>query len=86
MTAPAVLDREYFEIRAKLLELAASFDRLDRGDGSVADDPRMKLIQDGLSILQSRQRHRRGAPDRAETIQLLFSRVYEENWRENYGI
>ena len=80
MTAPAVLDREYLEIRAKLLELAASFDRLDRGDGSVANDPRMKLIQEGLSILQRRDE------DRAQAVQLLFSRVYEENWRENYGI
>ena len=29
MTAQAVLDREYLEVCAKLLELAATFDRLD---------------------------------------------------------
>ena len=80
MTAPVVLEREYLEIRAKLLELAASFDRLDRGDGTVSGDPRMKLIQDGLKVLQ------REEGDRAETIQLIFSRHYEENWRGNYGI
>jgi hypothetical protein len=80
MTAPDVLDREFFEIRAKLLELAASFDRLDRGDGSVDGDPRMTLVQNALQILQ------RDSADRAEDIQMLFSRQYDENWRKTYGI
>jgi hypothetical protein len=80
MAAPDVLDREFLEIRAKILELAASFDRLDRGDGSVAGDPRMTLVQNALQILQ------RDAADRAEEIQLLFSREYDENWRETYGV
>ncbi len=80
MAAPEVLDREFLEIRAKILELAASFDRLDRGDGSVAGDPRMRLVQNGLQILQ------RDSADRAEEIQMLFSREYDENWRETYGV
>ena len=80
MSAPDVLDREFLEIRAKILELAASFDRLDRGDGSVAGDPRMALVQNGLQILQ------RDSADRAEEIQMLFSREYDENWRETYEV
>ena len=80
MAAPAVLNREFFEIRAKLLELAASFDRLDRGGGSVADDPRMELIRKGLHLLQTDH------PNRAEALQLLFSRQYDENWREQYKL
>jgi hypothetical protein len=80
MAAPAVLNREFLEIRAKLLELASSFDRLDRGGGSVADDPRMELIRKGLDVLRSDR------PNRAEALQLLFSRQYDENWREQYKL
>lgn len=80
MAAPDVLDREFLEIRAKILELAASFDRLDRGDGSVAGDPRLTLVQHALQILQ------RDSADRAEEIQMLFSRQYDENWRKTYGV
>ena len=80
MAAPAVLNREFLEIRAKLLELAASFDRLDRGGGTVADDPRMELIRKGLDLLRTDR------PDRAEALQLLFSRQYDENWREKYKL
>ena len=80
MPAPHVLDREFLEIRAKLLELAASFDRLDRGEGNVGDDRRMQLIRKGLDILH------RDESGRAEAIQLLFSREYEENWRRTFDI
>jgi hypothetical protein len=76
MPAPQVLDREFLEIRAKILELAASLDRLDRGDGDVADDPRMTLVRGGLSILSQDD------PGRAERMQLLFSQPYEDAWRK----
>ena len=80
MPARDVLDREFLEVRAKLLELAASFDRLDRGDGDVRGDRRMELIRQGLDIL------RRDDGGRAEAIQLLFSREYEEEWRQKFGL
>ncbi len=80
MTSNQVLDREFFEIRAKILELAASFDRLDRADGSVDGDPRLSLVQEALAVLASNQE------DRAEQIQLLFSRHYEDDWREKFDL
>lgn len=80
MPAPQVLDREFLEIRAKILELAASLDRLDRGGGDVADDPRMTLVRGGLSILSQDD------PGRAERMQLLFSQPYEDAWRKKFGI
>jgi hypothetical protein len=80
MPAPQVLDREFLEIRAKILELAASLDRLDRGDGDVADDPRMRLVAGGLEILTDDE------PNRAERMQRLFSQPYEEGWRKKFGI
>lgn len=80
MKSNEVLDREYLEIRAKILELAASFDRLDRADGSIEGDPRVSLIHEALEVLQS------DSNDRAEQIQLLFSRHYEDDWREKFSL
>ena len=80
MTSNEVLDREYLEIRAKILQLAASFDRLDRANGSVAGDPRETFIHEALKVLQT------DAEDRAEQIQLLFSRHYEDDWREKFAL
>ncbi len=80
MPAQAVLDREYLEIRAKILELGASFDRLDRGPGSVENDPRMKLIREALSVLQEK------SSERAEQIQLIFSRQYDDDWQKAFNI
>lgn len=79
-TAAEVLDREFWEIRAKILELAACFDRLDRADGSVTQDPRW------LNLLQALELVRQTRPDRAEQVLLLFSLPYDEQWREHLGV
>lgn len=80
-TAADVLDREFLEMRAKVLELAASFDRIDRAEGAVDDDRRARLLDEALEVLR-----RGGEPNRAERVQLIFSRAYAENWREEMGI
>jgi len=80
MAAPQILDQAFFEIRANLLELAASFDRLDRGEGSVRDDPRIKQIHEALQVLLEERR------DRAEEVQLIFSLPYNDDWQDNYNI
>lgn len=80
MTAPQILNREFLEVRAKILELAAALDRLERSEGSVSDDPRMRRIREGLKTLLADQ------PDRAEQVQLLFSREYDDQWRDKFGI
>jgi len=80
LPAPQVLDREFLEIRAKILELAASLDRLDRGAGDVADDARMQLVLGGLGLLLEDR------PGRAERMQLLFSQPYEAAWRKKFEI
>jgi hypothetical protein len=80
MTAPQVFNREFLEVRAKILELAASLDRLDRSEGSVADDPRMRRVREAIQTLLSE------TPDRAERVQLLFSREYDEAWRKKFGV
>ena len=72
--APEVMDREFLEIRARLLHVAASLDRVDRAEGSVSTDPRLAKIHQALAILAD------GQADRAERIQLLFSRPYQADW------
>jgi len=69
-----VLNREFLEIRARLLQVAASLDRMDRAAGSVQDDGRVQGIQRALEILQA------PGADRAEQIQLVFSRPYDADW------
>lgn len=75
LSAPEVLNREFLELRAKVLELAASLDRLDRAHGDVAEDPRLAKLRRGMEILLSTE------PDRAERVQLLFSRAYDDQWQ-----
>jgi hypothetical protein len=77
-TARAVLDEEFLPIRAKLLEVAAALDRLDRASGSIAKDPRRTQVQTAIQVLL------RPENDRAEQLQLIFSRPYEEGWREKF--
>lgn len=80
LDAPSVLNREFLEIRAKILELGASFDRLGRASGSVEADPRMERIREALGVLLE------AGAERAEQIQLIFSRDYETDWREKFGV
>lgn len=75
-TAPQILDQVFLDVRAKLLEVAAALDRLDRASSSdaVAQDPRRQRIQKTLEILATQK------ANRAEQLQLLFSDNYDEKW------
>ena len=79
-TAPAVFDREFLEIRAKVLEVAACFDRLDRAPGTVEQDPRMVRLRQAIELLLDSR------PDRVERVQLVFSCEYDEDWRKRFGL
>jgi hypothetical protein len=80
LSAPEVLNREFLEIRCKILELAAAFDRLDRADGSVDDDPRVARLREALSAVLEL------SSERAEQVQMIFSREYEEDWQEKFKV
>jgi hypothetical protein len=75
-----VFDQEFLPIRAKLLEVAASLDRLDRATGSITSDSRMKQVQSAIQVLS------RPNDDRAEQIQLIFSRPFEDDWRHKFDL
>ncbi len=75
MSARETLDREFLGIRSRLLDVAASLDRIDRANGSVADDARLGQLRRALDVLLS------PGPDRAERFQHVFSLPYDEAWR-----
>ena len=70
LAAGQVLDMYFLETRAKLLEIGATLDRVDRcaDAGAVRADPRMVFIQAALRVLES------SVPNRAERIQNLYSK------------
>ena len=80
VSANEMLDREFLQIRAWLLQAAAALDRIDRADGDATGDQRLALISQALTVLQ------KDDPDRAEQIQLIFSREYAANWKEEYDM
>ena len=62
MSTNPVLDREFLEIRSRILDIAAALDRIHRIDKSPADDQRMERIEQGLKIALS------DSSDRAEPV------------------
>jgi hypothetical protein len=75
-----VFEQEFLPIRAKLLEVAAALDRLDRASGSVASESRRTQVHAAIQALL------RPEEDRAEKVQLIFSRPFEDDWREKLRI
>lgn len=80
LSAADVLNREFLEIRARVLQVAASLDRLDRAEGSVQSDARIENLRKAIEVLQSSD------PNRAEQIQLIFSRTYDGGWQTKFGL
>ena len=79
LDAPEVLNREFLPIRAKILEIGAALDRLDRAAGDPGDDARLAQIRRGLEVLLSAD------GNRAEQIQMVFSLPFDENWQANFA-
>jgi hypothetical protein len=75
-----VLSQEFLQTRAKILELAAFYDRLETLPESPGDQQQMQLLQAACNILTD------GQPDKAARVQLLFSREYNPHWRDEFGI
>lgn len=76
-----VLEREFLAARAKLIELAAILDRIDRADGNPddnhpADDARLDQLRQSFELLAGK------GGDRAERVQTIFSLPYDENWQQ----
>jgi hypothetical protein len=84
-TSTEIMNESFLELRARCLEIAAIFDRIDRAEGSrkgldsAASHSRQR-IDDAIQVLLS------DGDDRASRLQLLFSRPYDPQWRENLGV
>ena len=73
-----VLDRDFLEIRSRILDIAAALDRLDRAELPAGESPpldrRLTQIRQAIeSLLEP-------GPGRAETVQRLFSLEYDPEW------
>ena len=77
LSAPEVLSREFLEIRCKILELAAAFDRLGRAEGSVESDSRISRLREAIQTVLDEPE------GRAEHVQMIFSRPYEDGWLDS---
>ncbi len=81
--AEQVVEQEFLQVRAKLLEIAAFLDRLDPDSTkgvSSASAERLKLLHAGCELLLDSD------SDKAARLQLLFSRKYDDQWRNAMGI
>ena len=68
MPREAVVDAYFMEHRAKLLDVAAFLDRVDRAaDGNATDDFRLKAFRQALTILSDNK------SERARRVLELFS-------------
>jgi hypothetical protein len=79
-TKDDVLDQDFLPLRAKILEIAAGLDRLDRAAGTPGTDERIAKLQRAIAILLD------ASADRAERVQLLFSREYNADWQRSYEL
>jgi hypothetical protein len=89
-TARQILQEEFLIARARILELAAIFDRIDRAaqddDGSGPAEEfekarhQLELLTRAVAILQDSD------SQRASRVQSLMSRPYDPNWREQWTI
>jgi len=79
-TAQQVLDAEFLVLRAKVLEIAASMDRVDRAATSQLDELKIQTLNAAIETLL------RPGPNRAEQIQILFSNAYDDKWRQTMDI
>ncbi len=92
--ARQIFDESFLPIRAKLIEVAAALDRIDRetqqagthpanAEGDVDSDPRRSRVEEAIGLLL------RGSTqpgERAAALQQLFSRQYDPQWRDQFDI
>ncbi|MGB1814004.1 MAG: hypothetical protein ACPHJ3_01525 [Rubripirellula sp.] len=83
--ASQILTESFLEVRAKLLEVAATLDRIDRSLEAGEPLPgeaqaQRKQLDSAVEILLS------DGSDRAERLQQLFSRQYESDWRQQMDL
>jgi len=77
-SAQDILDRHFLQVRCGILDIAATLDRINRGEDAplLEQDQRLDAFRRALEILND------GGTDRAERIQILFSDPYVSGWNQ----
>ena len=78
-----IVEQEFLQMRAKILEIAAFLDRLEPKSAnsmSNANEERLKLLRAGCELLLDSE------SDKAARVQVLFSREFDEQWRKARGV
>ncbi len=79
-TATEILSQEFLLTRAKILEVAAFYDRLGQFPDGAPSPQQLELLSAACRILTDDQ------SDKAARVQLLFSREFNPQWRDEFGI
>ena len=87
-TEPKIVERsaeqivvdEFMIARAKIVELAATLDRIERATGDVEDSKNMQLLVQGMHILCDDE------VEKAKRVQLLMSRQYDPHWQSQMSV
>ncbi|HZY89980.1 MAG TPA: hypothetical protein VFE78_34475 [Gemmataceae bacterium] len=76
VAARAALDAWFLDARSRLLDLAATLDRIGRGAGAgeAESDPRLAKVRQALEVLHDQ------SGGRAERVQQIFSLEYDPTW------
>jgi hypothetical protein len=99
-TQQQVMQREYLPVRAKILEIAAALDRIDRADGTSADGTSADGTSgDGASESEASESESsreqlqqalgvllQSESGRAERVQKIFSLPYDQDWQHAFGL
>ena len=76
LPAARALDQFFLDARSRVLDLAATLDRVGRGadPDAAAADPRLARLREAIGVLLSAD------GGRAERVQQVFSQPYDPAW------
>ncbi len=78
--AQQIVAEDFMIARARIVELAATLDRIERASGNVDDSKNMQLLMQGMNILCDDE------VEKAKRVQLLMSRHYDPEWQTQMAI
>ncbi len=79
-SAEKIIADDFMIARAKIVELAATLDRIERAQGEIADSNQMQLLMQGMHILCDDE------IEKTKRVQLLMSRQYDPQWQAQMSI
>ncbi len=79
-SAEQIVADDFMIARARIVELAATLDRIERATGDVEDSKNMQLLIQGMQVLCDEE------VEKAKRVQLLMSRHYDPQWQSQMSI